>query len=173
MGQASQTARPDSEIDSTPAEPSTGGGTEMAEAPDQQTMLRAYIQVAQRSWEDEAFKSRLAESPREALAEAGWELPAETAVEVGFFDPEEVEGEAPPVEEIAAAWKSGIESGTLRIAFPDSPPPQLETAELSDEQLQAASGGQDVPRGWFYPCAGPGSEGGTPPSISPGGLGCR
>jgi hypothetical protein len=113
----------------------------MAAAPDPQTMMRAYMQVAQRSWEDEAFKSCLAESPLEALAAAGWELPEGTTVEVGFFDPEEVEGEPPPVEEITAAWASGIESGTLRIAVADSPPPQLETTELSDEQLQGATGG--------------------------------
>jgi hypothetical protein len=111
------------------------------QVPDHDALLRAYMEVAQRSWSDEEFRRRLTDAPNEALAEAGWALPEGTAVTVKFFDPDAPGDELLPLEELTEAWANGIDAGDLRIQVPERPPTQLGSAEISEEQLTSASGG--------------------------------
>jgi hypothetical protein len=111
---------------------------------DQHAMLRAYLDVSQTILEDDGYRQRLADQPEAELAAAGWPLPEGTAVEVSFFDPNEIEGEMVPVEEITSRWSDGVESGRLRVEFAGAPPPALELTELSEDELSGVVGGMCV-----------------------------
>jgi hypothetical protein len=116
----------------------------MTRTSDLHAMLRAYLDVSQLVLEDDGYKQRLSEQPSAELAAAGWPLPDGTAVEVVFFDPEEVEGEMVPVDEITKRWSDGMESGRLEVQFAGAPPPALEVAELSENELSDVVGGMCV-----------------------------
>jgi hypothetical protein len=109
--------------------------------PDHDALLRAYMEVTQRSWSDEEYKRRLTDAPNEALADAGWPLPEGTAVAVTFFDPDAAGDEVPSLEELTDGWANAIDAGDLKIMVPERPSTQLESSELSDEELASASGG--------------------------------
>jgi hypothetical protein len=104
-------------------------------------MLRAYLDVSQMVLEEDGFKQRLADHPKAELAAAGWPIPEGTAVAVSFFDPNEIDGEMVPVEEITSRWADGIERGRLEVEFAGAPPPALEITELSEDELTGAVGG--------------------------------
>ena len=113
----------------------------MTRTSDLHAMLRAYLDVSQMILEDDGYRQRLADQPKAELVAAGWPVPDGTAVEVAFFDPNEIEGEMVPVEEITTQWSDGIESGRLRVQFAGAPPPALEITELSEDELSDVVGG--------------------------------
>jgi hypothetical protein len=104
-------------------------------------MLRAYLDVSQRILEEEGYRQRLADQPKTELVSAGWPVPEGTAVEVAFFDPNEIEGEMVPLDEITTRWADGIDNGRLRLEFAGGPPPALEITELSEDELTDVAGG--------------------------------
>ena len=107
-------------------------------------MLRAYLDVSEMILEDDRYRQLVAEQPKVELAAAGWPLPEGTVVEVAFFDPYEIEGQMVPIEEITTQWSDGIDSGKLRVQFAGAPPPALEVAELSEDELSDVAGGMCV-----------------------------
>ena len=116
----------------------------MTRMSDQHAMLRAYLDVSEMILDDDAYRQRVAEQPKVELAAAGWPLPEATVVEVDFFDPDEIEGQMVPVEEITAQWSDGIDSGRLKLQFAGAPPPALEITELSEDELSDIAGGMCV-----------------------------
>ena len=116
-------------------------------------MARGFVQAAQRSWRDDDFKQLLSSSPRDALAQEGWEIPDRTEVEVSFIEPPE----APPrvaVDDVVASWERAIDDGRLHLRVPSAPPSRLESQELSDEELtEVAGGGMSIsdmyPFAWY------------------------
>jgi hypothetical protein len=116
----------------------------MTRTSDQHAMLRAYIDVSQMILDDEDFAQRLADRPRAELAAAGWPIPDETSVEVVFFDPNEINGEMVPLDEIAGRWSDGIDSGRLKVQFAGAPPAAIEVTELSEDELTDVAGGMCV-----------------------------
>ena len=116
----------------------------MTRTSDQQAMLRAYLDVSQTILEDEDYVQRLADQPKAELSAAGWPIPDETTVEVVIFDPNEIEGEMVPLDEIAGRWSDGIESGRLKVQFAGGPPPAIEITELSEDELSDVAGGMCV-----------------------------
>lgn len=116
----------------------------MTRTSDRQAMLRAYLDVSRMILEDDAYRQRLADQPKSELTAAGWPIPDETAVEVVFFEPNEIEGEMVPLDEIAGRWSDGIDSGRLRVQFAGAPPPALEITELSEDELSDVAGGMCV-----------------------------
>lgn len=82
-----------------------------------------------RSWNDETFKARLIESPREVLQESGIGLTAGTEVRVA--------------EQSASSGKSGVvgQEGNVLVLTLPRPPADDSDAELADEQLEAVAGG--------------------------------
>jgi hypothetical protein len=115
-------------------------------------MMSGYMEAALRSWNDEEYRRRLADSPRDALAEAGWDVPVGVEVETVFFDAADYGDRTPPsVAELTEHWAQGIERGRLKVAFSESAPASLETSELSDEQLTKVGGGHCID-GHCGPC---------------------
>ena len=107
-------------------------------------MLRAYLDVSRMILEEDGYRQRLADRPKAELIAAGWPLPDETEVEVIFFDPTEIEGEMVPLDEITDRWSDGVDGGRLEVQFAGGPPPALEVAELSEDELSGVAGGMCV-----------------------------
>jgi hypothetical protein len=107
-------------------------------------MLRAYMDVSQMILYDGDYAQRLADRPRAELAPAGWPIPDGTSVEVAFFDPNEIDGEMVPLDEIAGRWSDGIDSGRLEVQFAGTPPAAIEVTELSEDELTDVAGGMCV-----------------------------
>jgi hypothetical protein len=124
----------------------------MDQSADANVMMSGYMEAALRSWSDEEFRARLAHSPREALAEAGWEVPAGVEIETVFFDAADYGDRTPPsTAELAEHWAQGIERGRLKLAFAETAPASLETTELSDDELTTVGGGHCID-GHCGPC---------------------
>jgi hypothetical protein len=102
-------------------------------------MLTAYNALAVRCWEDPGARRRFAESPRDALAAYGWEVPPETRVTIEFVPPD---ADSRPVgpDQIVAHWRRGLEAGELRIKIA-AEPPDVESAELDESELAGVSAG--------------------------------
>ncbi len=89
-------------------------------------MAEALNQVMQKAWSDAAFKQQLIETPREALAALGVELPAHLA------------GVNLKVVENTA--------DILHLVLP-APPPE---GELSDDELDGVAGGGEFNPDFWY-----------------------
>jgi hypothetical protein len=106
------------------------------------TMMSGYMEATLRSWNDAEYKRRLADDPAAALAEVGWNVPAGTAVEVSFFDPGELAGsEQKSADELTTGWASSIAQGNLSLSISDRHPDELETTEVSEDELANVSAG--------------------------------
>jgi hypothetical protein len=102
-------------------------------------MLTAYNALAVRCWEDPGARRRFADSPRDALAAYGWEVPPETRVSIEFVASD---ADTRPIgpEQIVAHWRRGLESGELRIKIA-AEPPEVAAAELDEGELASISAG--------------------------------
>lgn len=103
------------------------------EATQRAAFVRGYTKVLTNAWSDEAFMQRLASSPTATLAEFGLDAGSATVQIVTS-----VAGSASLDDQIAL-WESGLASGTVELYVPEVP--QVETTELSDDQLDSVSGG--------------------------------
>ena len=116
----------------------------MSEVFSSHSMLSAYNALAVRSWEDPSIRGRLTESPRDALAAYGWELPEDTRVRIEFVEPAPDSPQLGP-EQIVAHWRHGIEAGDLLIRIA-AEPPDVESAELArGRPVAGLGGGSDGP----------------------------
>jgi hypothetical protein len=112
------------------------------------SMLTAYNALAVRCWEDPAAAQRFSESPREALAAYGWEIPEDTEVRIEFVDLGPGSNRLEP-EQIVAHWRRGLDAGRLVIRIASDPPP-VRNAELAEDELaDVAAGAYTAPS--FYP----------------------
>lgn len=111
----------------------------MSEVFSSHTMLSAYNALAVRCWEDPSVRRRLIESPRDALAAYGWELPEGTRVRIELVEPGPDAQQLGP-EQIVAHWRHGIEAGDLVIRIA-AEPPDVEPAELGEDELSRVSAG--------------------------------
>ena len=103
-------------------------------------LIRNLGTVYNDAWDDEAVKDRLIAEPRTVLAEHGIQLPATVKVEAELV---EAVPDAPMgmVDDFFAEWDRAVERGTLELKVPASRPGGITTTELSDDQLEGASGG--------------------------------
>ena len=104
--------------------------------------VNAYTRVLISSWSDEAYATRLHSEPREALAEAGIELPAGAQVVIVTEAPEGHEEGNLDVQ--VALWETGLETGRYEFHIPATP--TVDAAELSEGDLS------DVAAGCNYCC---------------------
>lgn len=109
----------------------------------------AYLQFLVKTWTDEGFAAKAEGNPREALAEAGLELPADATVELikhedGAEDiyAEGLDNKA-AMEAQVALFEKGKESGHYRFHVPGTP--NLDTEDLNAVELSDVAGG-------FEPC---------------------
>ena len=84
----------------------------MAQTPDAQQV--AYGKVIARSWDDDAYKSKLLNDPRTVLADAGIKVPADVDIRITEQQP-----------------------GQMNLVLPAKPV----EGEISDEALQTVAGG--------------------------------
>jgi hypothetical protein len=103
------------------------------EATERAAFVRGYTKVLTNAWSDDAFMQRLSADPTSTLSEFGLDA-GSAQVEVVTS----VAGEA-SLDDQVALWESGIASGAVKLYVPEVP--QVETTELSDDQLDSVSGG--------------------------------
>ena len=106
-----------------------------------------YLQFLVKTWTDEGFATKADSNPREALAEAGIELPADASVELVKHTGDDAESYAEGLDNSAAMdaqvalFEKGQTSGHYRFHLPGVP--NVETEDLNAIDLSAVSGGFD------------------------------
>jgi len=96
--------------------------------------VSGYTKILTNAWSDDSFRDRLASEPREALAENGLNVPAGAKIEIVS----NVAGDQ-SLEDQVALWEQGAGSGEFRLYVPEEP--QVDTSELSENELEAVAGG--------------------------------
>ncbi|MFC4589592.1 hypothetical protein [Sphaerisporangium corydalis] len=113
----------------------------MALNPQERTeFVNAYTRVLITAWSSEEFSTKLDTNPREALAEAGLELPAGAQVTLVRNVPEGHHDSNLDVQ--VALWERGLESGVFEFHVPETP--QIDLAELSEGDLDSIAAGVDI-----------------------------
>lgn len=105
------------------------------EATKRAAFVRGYTKVLTNAWSDEAFLKRLTSNPTSTLSEFGLDA-GSARVQIVTA----VAGAASLDDQISL-WESGLASGSVQLYVPEVP--QVETSELSDDQLDSVSGGDD------------------------------
>jgi len=110
--------------------------------------LHAYGNILVMSWGNPALKNRLKQNPASVLKEFG--LDPEGA-EIVLEAPGEPGPQATP-ESAVQLWNDGKRAGKIRFIYPEEPPKDLVTAELSDQDLESVAGGWSVCSCSSTPC---------------------
>ena len=100
--------------------------------------LQAYGNLLAQSWGSPELLKRFKASPGKVLAEFGLD-PEGATIEV--IDPAKNWSAGGSPDTQVGMWNDGKKAGKIRLYFPEAPPPDLKTAELSDQQLEAVAGG--------------------------------
>jgi hypothetical protein len=101
---------------------------------DRASFVASYTKILANAWSDDSFRQRLVDDPKAALAENGLEVPEGGTVTVV----NSVAGDA-SLDEQVELWDEGTKTGNYRLYVPAEP--QVDTSELSDNELKAAAGG--------------------------------
>ncbi|NKE61451.1 hypothetical protein FXN61_33700 [Lentzea sp. PSKA42] len=101
------------------------------------TFISAYTRVLSQAWSSDEFTERLAREPRVVLGENGLDTPADAEVEIIRSRDAD-----PDLEAQITLWGNGFSSGRYVLYVPDMP--QIDTRELSEEDLDAVAGGADT-----------------------------
>ena len=103
-------------------------------------LVNGYTRVLITAWSSEEYSNKLATDPRTALAEAGLVIPADGEIEIVRTIPEgQHDGN---LEDQVQLWEIGVATGHYEFHIPDTP--QVDTAELSEEDLDSIAGGMDI-----------------------------
>jgi hypothetical protein len=101
------------------------------------TFISAYTRVLTQAWSSDEFAHRLVRDPRAVLHENGLVTPVGAQVEIVRSRDAD-----PDLEAQITLWDNGAASGRYVLYVPDMP--QIETRELSEEDLDAVAGGGDT-----------------------------
>jgi hypothetical protein len=110
--------------------------------------LHAYGNFLVQSWGNPALKARFKSSPESVLKEFG--LDPEGA-KIKIDKPEGPSSQYTPESQVKL-WNEGKKSGTIRFIYPEEPPQDLKTAELTDQELEAIAGGWSIGSCCCSPC---------------------
>ena len=102
--------------------------------------VNAYTRILITAWSSEEFSAKLDSNPREALAEAGLEVPAGAAIQLVRNVPEGAHDSNLDVQ--VCLWERGLETGTFEFHVPETP--QIDMAELSEGDLDSIAAGVDI-----------------------------
>lgn len=98
-----------------------------------------YTRAVINAWSNEEFAATLDSNPKAALAEVGIAIPDGATVQVDRRDPTPEEESETNIEQQVKLYEDGQASGSYVFLIPSTP--QVETEELSDEDLAGVSGG--------------------------------
>jgi hypothetical protein len=98
--------------------------------------LAGYTRVLTNSWSSTEYSDRLTATPKEVLAEAGLNVPSGASIHVV----RDVAGDASLDAQIAE-WEQAEKSGKYVLYVPATP--MIDTAELSEGDLESVSAGTD------------------------------
>lgn len=101
---------------------------------DRAAFVGSYTKILANAWSDDAFRQRLMDEPKAALAENGLEVPEGGTVTVV----NDIAGES-SLDDQVELWESGKSTGSFRLYVPAEP--QVDTSELSESELEAVAGG--------------------------------
>jgi hypothetical protein len=105
--------------------------------------INSYTRALISAWSSEEYSSKLAREPRVALAEAGIELPADATVDIIRAIPDQARPtETGGVDIQVELYERGLESGHFEFRIPEVP--QVDTAELSESDLEGVAAGVDI-----------------------------
>jgi hypothetical protein len=111
---------------------------EKVDSSERAEFIGAYTRVLSSAWSDEDYAHRLTSNPADALREQGLEVPAGANVVVSRHIPSNV-GE-PSIDTAIIRWEEGETTGTYVLSVPEEP--QLNTTELSEEELASVAAGE-------------------------------
>lgn len=100
---------------------------------DRASFVGSYTKVLANAWSDDAYRQRLADDPKAALAEDGLDVPEGATVTVI----DSVAGDA-SLDDQVKLWEEGATSGDYKLYVPAEP--QVDPAELEGDELKPASG---------------------------------
>lgn len=103
------------------------------DAAERSRFVGAYTKLLTNAWADEAFMQRVKSDPRPALEEVGLTVPAGAKIEVL-----DSQGDG-SLDDQVKLWEEGTASGDIKLYVPAVP--QIDTAELSEAELEGVAGG--------------------------------
>jgi hypothetical protein len=106
---------------------------------DRADFVGGYTRAVINAWSNEEFAAKLESDPKVALAEAGIEIPAGATVQVDRSDPPPGKESESNIEQQVALFEQGQAGGSYVFLIPSTP--QIETEELSEQDLAGVSGG--------------------------------
>ncbi len=107
---------------------------------DRAEFVSAFTRLLTRAWSDEAYAAKLESHPTEAAAESGLTVPAGSeVVVVRDFEGEYSDDKTEKIDAQVALWQSGASTGRYELHVPRTP--QIDTAELSEDELESVAGG--------------------------------
>lgn len=107
---------------------------------DRAEFVSAFTRLLTRAWSDDAFAAKLDTNPKEAVAEAGLTVPDHAQVViVRDFVGEYSDDQAARIDAQIALWETGTTTGRYELHVPRTP--QIDTAELSEDELEGVAGG--------------------------------
>lgn len=98
-----------------------------------------YTRAVINAWSNDEFAATLDSNPKEALAEVGIAIPGDATVHVDRSDPTPEQENESNIEQQVKLYEDGQASGNFVFLIPSTP--QVETEELSEEDLVGVSGG--------------------------------
>ena len=106
---------------------------------DRADFVGGYTRAVINAWSNDEFAALLESDPKAALAEAGIAIPDGATVRVDRRDPGPEQGGDSSLEQQVELYEAGQASGTYVFLIPSTP--QVNTEELSEEDLAGVSGG--------------------------------
>jgi hypothetical protein len=110
----------------------------MALSPQGRTeFVNSYTRALITAWSSEEFANKLASNPRQALAEAGLELPANAEIALVRSVPNDTQDGS--LDKQIELYERGLATGRFEFHIPEAP--QIDLAELSESDLDGVTGG--------------------------------
>jgi hypothetical protein len=105
------------------------------DAAERSKFVGAYAKLLSNAWADDAYMQRVRSDPVQALEEVGLSVPSGTKITVS-----DSKGDGTLDDQIEL-WEKGISSGDITLYVPEAP--KVDTAELSEGELEGVAGGAD------------------------------
>lgn len=110
------------------------------ESQERAEFVNSFTKLLTKAWSDDQFAAKLDNNPKEAAAEVGLTVPAQgEVVIVRDFEGEYSDDHNARIDAQIALWETGKDTGRYELHVPRTP--QIDTAELSESELEGVAGG--------------------------------